>query len=171
MSGYTLGHGADADVNLGPLINARQLAAVQSLVDDATARGATVRTGGRRHGTSGFFFEPTVLTDVPPDARILRQEIFGPVAPIIAFDTEDEVVAKANNTEYGLSSYVFTRDLNTALRVSEAIDSGLVGLNQGSVSNAGAPFGGTKLSGLGREGGKEGIEEYLETKFIALQLP
>ncbi|MFB9073407.1 NAD-dependent succinate-semialdehyde dehydrogenase [Citricoccus parietis] len=170
MRGFTLGHGLDPEVTLGPLINSKQLATVQDLIDDAVAKGARVSLGGERHGTTGHFLQPTVLTDLPEDARILREEIFGPVAPIIPFDTEAEVVDKANDTEFGLSSYVFTENLETALRVSESIDSGLVGLNQGSVSNAAAPFGGTKMSGLGREGGKEGLEEYLETKFIALRL-
>ncbi|WAH96298.1 NAD-dependent succinate-semialdehyde dehydrogenase [Arthrobacter sp. MMS18-M83] len=170
MEGFTLGRGVDEGVTLGPLINARQQDTVDSLVQDALAKGAELVTGGHKVDRPGFFFEPTVLKNVPADARILREEIFGPVAPLVAFDTDDEVIARANDTEYGLVSYLFTENLRRAIRVSEAMESGMVGLNQGSVSNAAAPFGGTKLSGLGREGGPQGIDEFLETKFIAMQL-
>lgn len=169
MTGYTLGHGADSIVTLGPLINAKQLASVTSLVDDAVAKGAKVELGGGRWGTRGFFFEPTILTSVPDDADIVKAEIFGPVAALYPFDTKEEVIARANDSEYGLASYVFTQNLATALDVAEALDCGLVGLNQGMMSNAAAPFGGTKLSGLGREGGKDGIEEFLESKYIAIK--
>jgi succinate-semialdehyde dehydrogenase/glutarate-semialdehyde dehydrogenase len=170
MSGFVLGRGVDEGVTLGPLINKRQQDTVEVLVQDAVVRGAKVLTGGSKPDRPGYFFEPTVLADVPAGARILHEEIFGPVAPLVAFDDEDEVIALANATEYGLVSYLFTENLRRAVRVAEALDSGMVGLNQGSVSNAGAPFGGTKASGLGREGGPEGINEFLETKFIALQL-
>ncbi|MGF9663226.1 NAD-dependent succinate-semialdehyde dehydrogenase [Arthrobacter crystallopoietes] len=170
MSGFVLGRGVDEGVTLGPLINKRQQDTVEALVQDAVTRGAKVLVGGSKPDRPGFFFEPTVLADVPADARILHEEIFGPVAPLVAFDDEDEVIALANDTEYGLASYLFTENLRRAVRVAEALDSGMVGLNQGSVSNAGAPFGGTKASGLGREGGPEGINEFLETKFIAMQL-
>jgi succinate-semialdehyde dehydrogenase/glutarate-semialdehyde dehydrogenase len=169
MSAYTLGHGTDSSVMLGPLINAKQLATVKSLVDDAVARGATVELGGETWGDRGFFFEPTILTGVPDEADIVRSEIFGPVAALYPFDTTEEVIARANDTEYGLASYVFTQNLGTALDVAEALDCGLVGLNQGMMSSAAAPFGGTKHSGLGREGGKEGIEEFLESKYIAIK--
>jgi succinate-semialdehyde dehydrogenase/glutarate-semialdehyde dehydrogenase len=170
MAGFTLGHGMDDGVTLGPLINARQQEAVDSLVQDALEKGAEIVVGGRKVQRPGFFFEPTVLKNVPADARILHEEIFGPVAPLVPFDTEAEAVALANDTEYGLVSYIFTENLRRAIRVAEAMESGMVGLNQGSVSNAAAPFGGTKHSGLGREGGPEGIDEFLETKFIAMQL-
>lgn len=169
MSGYVLGHGADEEVTLGPLINEKQLRAVQSLVDDAVSKGANVELGGKRWGTEGFFFEPTIITEIPQSAEILKSEIFGPVAALYQFDTQDEVIERANDTEYGLASYIFTQSLSTALDVAEALDCGLVGLNQGMMSNAAAPFGGTKLSGLGREGGKDGIEEFLESKFIAIR--
>ncbi|MBT2535447.1 NAD-dependent succinate-semialdehyde dehydrogenase [Arthrobacter sp. ISL-69] len=170
MAGFTMGHGLDDGVTLGPLINARQQQSVDSLVQDAVERGAEVVVGGHKVDRPGFFFEPTVLKNVPAGARILKEEIFGPVAPLVPFDTEDEVVALANDTEYGLVSYIFTENLRRAIRVAEAMESGMVGLNQGSVSNAAAPFGGTKHSGLGREGGPQGIDEFLETKFIAMQL-
>ncbi|WP_369046538.1 NAD-dependent succinate-semialdehyde dehydrogenase [Sinomonas sp. P10A9] len=170
MSGFTMGRGVDEGVDLGPLINARQQASVGELVNDAVERGAELMVGGKAPDLPGFFFEPTVLKNVPADARIRHEEIFGPVAPLVAFDTEEEVIALANDTEYGLVSYLFTENLRRAIRVAEAMESGMVGLNQGSVSNAAAPFGGIKQSGLGREGGPEGIAEFLETKFIAVQL-
>ncbi|MBT2597881.1 NAD-dependent succinate-semialdehyde dehydrogenase [Arthrobacter sp. ISL-72] len=170
MAGFTMGHGLDDGVTLGPLINARQQQSVDSLVQDAVEKGAEVVVGGHKVDRPGFFFEPTVLKNVPAGARILKEEIFGPVAPLVPFDTEDEVVGLANDTEYGLVSYIFTENLRRAIRVAEAMESGMVGLNQGSVSNAAAPFGGTKHSGLGREGGPQGIDEFLETKFIAMQL-
>ena len=138
------------------------------LVADATDRGATVVTGGSATGDRGYFFDPTVLTDVPATARLVREEIFGPVAPISTFATDEEAIARANDTEYGLVAYVFTRDLSRMLRVSEALEFGMVGINQGVVSNPAAPFGGVKHSGFGREGGFEGIEEYLETKYVGI---
>jgi succinate-semialdehyde dehydrogenase/glutarate-semialdehyde dehydrogenase len=141
---------------------------VRSLVADAVERGATVLTGGEVAEGNGFFFPPTVLTGVPREAAIADQEIFGPVAPLTAFSTEDEVVRAANDTEYGLVAYVFTNDLRRALRVAESIETGMVGLNQGVVSNPAAPFGGVKQSGLGREGGAVGIDEFLETKYIGI---
>ncbi len=119
---------------------------------------------------AGYFYEPTVLSDIPDDARVLSEEIFGPVAPVKGFATEEEAIAAANDTEYGLVAYLYTNDLKRALRVSEALDTGMIGLNQGLVSNAGAPFGGVKQSGTGREGGDEGIHEYLETKYVAVNL-
>jgi succinate-semialdehyde dehydrogenase / glutarate-semialdehyde dehydrogenase len=143
---------------------------VRELVEDAVARGARTLVGGQPLGERGYFYEPTVLADVPPDARLLREEIFGPVAPIATFSTEEEALAAANDTEFGLVAYVYTRDLKRAIRVSEGIETGMVGLNQGVVSNPAAPFGGVKQSGFGREGGFEGIGEYLETKYVALDV-
>jgi succinate-semialdehyde dehydrogenase/glutarate-semialdehyde dehydrogenase len=168
MSEFTLGSGLDSSSSLGPLINADQQEKVTELVDDAVSKGAVVAIGGNAPDGPGHFYPATVLTDVPADARILSEEVFGPVAPIVGFDTEDEGVAAANNTEYGLAAYIYTQSLDRALRVSEAIESGMVGVNRGVISDAAAPFGGVKESGFGREGGFEGIEEYLETKYIAL---
>lgn len=168
MSEFTLGKGIDPASTLGPLINSKQVATVTELVSDAVSKGATVAVGGVAPGGPGNFYPATVLADVPADARILKEEIFGPVAPITGFDTEDEGVAAANNTQYGLAAYVYTQSLDRALRVAEGIESGMVGINRGVISDAAAPFGGIKESGFGREGGIEGIEEYLETKYIAL---
>ncbi|WP_029110138.1 NAD-dependent succinate-semialdehyde dehydrogenase [Mycobacterium sp. URHD0025] len=168
MSEFTLGKGIDPASTLGPLINSKQVSTVTELVSDAVSKGATVAVGGVAPGGPGNFYPATVLADVPADARILKEEIFGPVAPIIGFDTEDEGVAAANNTEYGLAAYVYTQSLDRALRVAEGIQSGMVGINRGVISDAAAPFGGIKESGFGREGGTEGIEEYLDTKYIAL---
>ncbi len=170
MGALKLGRGTDPEVDVGPLIDGAQLRKVTELVEDADERGARVVTGGKPAGGSGYFFEPTVLAAVPDDARLLREEIFGPVAPIISFSTEEEALAGANRTEYGLVAYVYTRDLNRAFRVCEGIETGMVGLNQGVVSNPAAPFGGVKQSGFGREGGFEGIGEYLETKYVAMGL-
>ncbi|MGZ5363653.1 MAG: aldehyde dehydrogenase family protein, partial [Mycobacterium sp.] len=135
---------------------------------DAVSKGATVAIGGKTPDGPGHFYPATVLTDVPLDARILQEEVFGPVAPIVGFDTEEDGVAAANNTEYGLAAYIYTQSLDRALRVSEAIESGMVGVNRGVISDPAAPFGGVKESGFGREGGSEGIEEYLDVKYIAL---
>jgi succinate-semialdehyde dehydrogenase / glutarate-semialdehyde dehydrogenase len=168
MTEFTLGNGLDESATLGPLINSDQLDKVKELVADAVDKGATLAVGGEAPGGPGHFYPATVLTDVPPDARILREEVFGPVAPIVGFDTEEDGVAAANNTEYGLAAYIYTRSLDRALRVAEGIESGMVGVNRGVISDAAAPFGGVKESGFGREGGFEGIEEYLETKYIAL---
>lgn len=168
MSEFNLGKGIDPASTLGPLINSKQVSTVTELVADAVSRGATVAVGGVAPGGPGNFYPATVLTDVPADARILKEEVFGPVAPITGFDTEDEGVAAANDTEYGLAAYVYTRSLDRALRVAEGIESGMVGINRGVISDAAAPFGGIKESGFGREGGSEGIEEYLDTKYIAL---
>jgi succinate-semialdehyde dehydrogenase/glutarate-semialdehyde dehydrogenase len=170
LEAMKLGPGTQAGVEVGPLIDGEQLDTVAELVDDAVAKGARVLCGGERVDGPGHFYRPTVLTDVPGDARLLREEIFGPVAPIRAFDTEEEAIAAANDTEFGLVAYVYTADLERALRVCERIETGMVGLNQGVVSNAGAPFGGVKQSGIGREGGPEGIEEYLETKYVAIAM-
>ncbi|MEU4840650.1 NAD-dependent succinate-semialdehyde dehydrogenase [Nocardia testacea] len=163
-----LGPGTDPETTLGPLVSEDQLNTVAELVDDAVGAGASVRVGGKAAGGPGWFYPATVLTDIPPRARILREEVFGPVAPIVAFDTEEEGLAAANDTEFGLVSYIYTRDLERALRVAEGLESGMVGVNRGVISDPAAPFGGVKASGFGREGGTEGIEEYLSTKYIAM---
>ena len=168
MGAMKIGRGTEEGVEVGPLIDPEQLDKVAELVEDAVAKGARVLCGGERVEGPGSFYEPTVLADVPQDARLLKEEIFGPVAPVRSFASEEEAIAAANDTEFGLVAYVYTADLKRALRVCERIETGMVGLNQGLVSNAGAPFGGVKQSGIGREGGPEGIEEYLETKYVAL---
>src|SRR5665213_2979421 len=168
MEQLRLGRGVDPDTDVGPLIDETQRGKVHELVLDAVGRGATVLTGGEPLEGPGYFYRPTVLTGVTADSRVLREEIFGPVAPIVSFHTEEEAVAAANATEYGLMSYVFTRDLDRAIRVAEALDTGMVGLNQGVASNAAAPFGGVKQSGFGREGGAEGIDEYLSLKYVGV---
>jgi succinate-semialdehyde dehydrogenase/glutarate-semialdehyde dehydrogenase len=170
MGALKIGRGTEDGVEVGPLIDEDQLAKVAELVDDAVSKGARVLCGGERLDGPGHFYKPTVLADVPDDARLLKEEIFGPVAPIRPFASEDEAVAAANDTEFGLVAYLYTADLKRALRVSERIETGMVGLNQGLVSNAGAPFGGVKHSGIGREGGPEGIEEYLEIKYVAMSV-
>jgi len=170
MGALKLGRGTEEGVEVGPLIDADQLGKVAELVDDAVAKGARVLCGGERVAGPGHFYRPTVLADVPDDARLLREEIFGPVAPVKGFASEDEAIAAANETEFGLVAYLYTSGLQRALRVSERLETGMVGLNQGMVSNAGAPFGGVKHSGVGREGGPEGIEEYLEIKYVAMSV-
>ncbi|TSD94560.1 NAD-dependent succinate-semialdehyde dehydrogenase [Gordonia rubripertincta] len=169
MRDLTVGRGSAEGTDVGPLINERQRGVVAELVDDAVAKGARLLLGGRSVDGPGFFYEPTVLADIPADARLVTEEVFGPVAAIIGFDDEDEAVAAANATRYGLAAYVFTEGLDRAMRVSRAIQAGMVGVNRGIMSDVAAPFGGYKESGLGRESGSEGIEEYLETKYIALR--
>ena len=168
MNALPVGRGVEDGVVVGPLIDADARDKVSALVQDAVERGAEVVVGAEVPERAGFFYPPTVLTAVPSDARMRHEEIFGPVAPIATFDTEEEAIAAANDTEYGLVSYVFTRDLERALRVTERLETGMVGLNQGVVSNPAAPFGGVKQSGLGREGGTVGIDEFLETKYVAV---
>ncbi len=165
-----VGRGLDEGVGVGPLVDEDQRGIVTELVDDAVARGARCLVGGERMDGPGYFYKPTVLDRVPKDARLLREEIFGPVAPITTFSTDQEAVDAANATEYGLVAYVFTQDLKRAFRVVEGLETGMVGLNRGLVSNPAAPFGGMKASGFGREGGIEGIEEYLEVKHVAMSL-
>jgi succinate-semialdehyde dehydrogenase / glutarate-semialdehyde dehydrogenase len=165
-----VGRGTEPDVKVGPLIDDDQRGKVAGLVDDAVGKGAKVVVGGERIDGAGYFYKPTVLSDIPDDADLLREEIFGPVAPVRGFDSEDEAIAAANATQYGLVAYVYTQDINRAFRVIEKLETGMVGLNQGMVSNAGAPFGGVKHSGFGREGGPEGLQEYLETKYIAMNV-
>jgi succinate-semialdehyde dehydrogenase/glutarate-semialdehyde dehydrogenase len=168
MEQLRLGRGTEPDTDLGPLIDETQRTKVHELVTDAVERGATVLTGGGPVDGPGYFYRPTVLTHLAAGSRVLTEEIFGPVAPIVSFETEAEAITKANATEYGLIGYVFTRDLDRALRVAEALDTGMVGLNQGVASNAAAPFGGVKQSGFGREGGAEGIDEYLSLKYVGV---
>jgi succinate-semialdehyde dehydrogenase/glutarate-semialdehyde dehydrogenase len=168
MGSLKLGRGTEDGVDVGPLIDDDQRSKVADLVEDAVSRGATRVVGGERVDGSGYFYSPTVLSDVPDDARLLKEEIFGPVAPVKAFSDEAEAIRWANDTEYGLVAYVYTRDLGRAFRVMEGLEYGMIGLNQGIVSNPAAPFGGVKHSGFGREGGYEGILEYLETKYCAV---
>jgi succinate-semialdehyde dehydrogenase / glutarate-semialdehyde dehydrogenase len=171
MGEMKVGRGTEPDVKVGPLIDDTQRGKVAELVEDARERGAKVLVGGSNIDGAGYFYEPTVLADVPDDARLLDEEIFGPVAPVKGFDSDDEAIAAANDTEYGLVAYVYTQDINRAFKVIEGLETGMIGLNQGMVSNAGAPFGGVKQSGFGREGGPEGINEYLEIKYVAMNLP
>lgn len=166
-----IGRGTDEGVTIGPLIDDKAVAKAAELVGDAVERGATLRTGGERIDGPGTFYQPTVISDVKPGSQILREEIFGPVLAIVPFDTEDEAVAIANDTEYGLVSYVFTESLARGQRMIERLQTGMMGLNVGVVSNAAAPFGGWKMSGLGREGGAEGIHEYLQTKYTLTPNP
>jgi len=168
MGGLRVGRGQDSGTEVGPLIDEKAVASVGRLVDDAVRDGAKVLTGGGAPDGPGFFFTPTVLLGVLPDSEINAQEIFGPVAPITTFATEEEAVRRANATEYGLASYVFTTDLARTVRLAESLEYGMVGVNTGLISNPAAPFGGMKSSGFGREGGFEGIEEYLETTYVAL---
>src|SRR3954452_19549836 len=170
LADMPVGRGTDENGKVGPLIDDDQRGKVAELVEDATSKGAEVVLGGTKRDGSGYFYDPTVLTDVPDDARLLKEEIFGPVAPVATFDDEDAAIAKANDTEYGLVSYVYTRDIKRAFRVCEKLDTGMVGLNQGLVSNPAAPFGGVKASGFGRKGGAEGIDEYLEVKYVAMNM-
>ena len=170
LGSMKVGRGTDDGVEVGPLIDDNQRSKVSELVEDAVGRGAKALVGGHARDGAGYFYDPTVLTEVPNDARLLSEEIFGPVAPVKGFADEDEAIAAANDTEFGLVAYVFTSNLKRALRVCEKLETGMVGLNQGIVSNAAAPFGGIKQSGFGREGGPEGIEEYLETKYVAVNL-
>jgi len=167
MSALTVGPGLDPDVDLGPMVNRAACADISALVDDAVSKGAKVVTGGRPQDGIGFFFAPTVLVDVPANANILKEEIFGPVAPVVTFEGADDAIAKANDTEYGLICYIYTGDLAKGLRVAERLESGMVGLNRGVVSDPAAPFGGVKQSGIGREGAHDGLLEFLEKKYIA----
>jgi succinate-semialdehyde dehydrogenase / glutarate-semialdehyde dehydrogenase len=168
LGAMKVGRGTEPGVEVGPLIEEKQRQKVAELVGDAVDKGAKAIVGGQAGDGAGYFFQPTVLSEVPADARLLREEVFGPVAPVVPFSSDAEAIAAANETEYGLVAYAFTTDLNRALRVAEALDTGMVGLNQGMVSNPAAPFGGVKESGFGREGGAEGIDEYLEVKYVAV---
>ncbi|EMY35064.1 succinate semialdehyde dehydrogenase [Arthrobacter crystallopoietes BAB-32] len=168
LAALTVGDGAKDGTDVGPLVEEKALVKVQELVDDAVAKGATVVCGGSRPERPGYFYSPTVLADVDPGADLMSQEIFGPVAPVIPFDTEEEVTRLANDTPWGLVGYLFTQDVDRGFRMGEALEVGMVGLNTGIVSNPAAPFGGIKASGLGREGGRVGIEEFLEYKYMAV---
>jgi succinate-semialdehyde dehydrogenase/glutarate-semialdehyde dehydrogenase len=170
LGAMKVGRGTEDDVKVGPLIDDTQRGKVAELVEDATGKGAQVVVGGRERDGAGYFYEPTVLGGVSENARLLKEEIFGPVAPVIGFDDEGAAIAAANDTEYGLVAYVYTRDIKRAFRVCEKLETGMVGLNQGMVSNPAAPFGGVKASGFGREGGPEGIDEYLEIKYVAMAM-
>lgn len=171
IAAFHVARGTEPESTMGPLVDEATLAKVGQLVEGAVEDGARIAVGGRALGGPGYFYQPTVLTDVPHDARILAEEIFGPVAPIVVFDTEDEAVALANATPFGLVAFAFTSDINRGLRLAERLETGMFGLNAGVVSNPAAPFGGVKQSGLGREGGPEGIDEYLETRYVGIADP
>jgi succinate-semialdehyde dehydrogenase/glutarate-semialdehyde dehydrogenase len=169
MRALKVGSGLDATVDVGPLVNAGARDRVAELVQDAVTRGARVRLGGSVAAGPGFFYQPTVLDRVPHGARMLTEEIFGPVAPVVEVADDDEAVRLANETEYGLVSYLYTQDLRRGLRMADRLDAGMVGLNRGLVSDPAAPFGGTKQSGIGREGGHDGLLEFLEKKYLAVE--
>ena len=163
-----VGNGVEAGVNQGPLIDAKAVAKIEEHIADARAKGAVVLTGGKRHALGGLFFEPTVLAGATADMLVAHEETFGPLAPIFAFDTEAEVIEQANDTEFGLAAYFYSRDIGRVMRVAEKLESGMVGVNTGLISTAEAPFGGIKQSGLGREGSKYGLDDFLEMKYICL---
>jgi succinate-semialdehyde dehydrogenase / glutarate-semialdehyde dehydrogenase len=168
MGALRVGRGTEPGVQVGPLVDEASRDKVSSLVQDAVDVGATVLTGGEQVGDRGWFYAPTVLADVPEGATLLEEEIFGPVAPVVRFSTAEEAIRQANDSPYGLVAYAYTRDLSLSLRLAEELDTGMVGINRGVVSNPAAPFGGVKHSGFGREGGTEGIEEYLETRYVGI---
>jgi len=168
VAALTVGRGTDAGVIIGPLIDENAVAKVREHIDDAVAKGAKVAVGGKPHKLSGLFFAPTVLTNVDTSMKVTREETFGPVAPLFRFKTEEEAIAMANDTEFGLAAYFYARDMGRVWRVGEGIESGMVGVNTGIISNEVAPFGGVKQSGIGREGSKYGIEEYLEVKYLCI---
>ena len=169
MAGHKLGNAMNKETTLGPVIDDRAVKRLQHLVDDAVAKGATLLTGGKSPDRPGHYFEPTVLDNVPANADIATTEIFGPVAAITRFKTQEEVIAKANDTEFGLAAFVFTQDLDRAINVAEALETGMVGINNGLLSNIAAPFGGVKASGTGREGGAEGLDEYQEIRYFTMK--
>ena len=168
VAALKVGPGLEAGVQQGPLINAAAVAKVEEHIEDAVSAGATVITGGRRHARGGTFFEPTVLADVTPKMKIAKEETFGPVAPLFRFQAEEEAIAMANATEFGLAAYLYARDVGRIWRVAEALEYGMVGVNEGIISTEVAPFGGVKQSGIGREGSRYGIDEYLEIKYVCL---
>jgi succinate-semialdehyde dehydrogenase/glutarate-semialdehyde dehydrogenase len=168
MNSLKIGNGLDEGVNLGPLVNKEGRDKVIELVDDAVSKGGKVLTGGKTPDGAGFFYPATVITNVPDNAKMLNEEIFGPVASIQTFKSEDEAIKRANDTEYGLVAYLYTKDIGRGMRVSEKLDFGMIGLNRGLVSDPAAPFGGMKQSGLGREGGHEGMMEFLETQYVSV---
>jgi len=163
-----VGNGFESGIGLGPLIDSQAIEKVQSHVEDALAKGAKLESGGRAHALGGRFYEPTVLSNVSPDMKIMREETFGPVAAVVKFKTEEEAVAAANDTDFGLAGYFYSRDIGRVWRVAEKLEYGIVGINTGLISNEVAPFGGVKQSGLGREGSKYGIDEYLEMKYLCI---
>ena len=167
MAAMKVGPGLEPGVELGPMVNAWAIKDIDRLVEDAKSKGSNVLTGGAPLDRIGHYYPPTVLGSVPGEADILKEEVFGPVAPVVSFSDDEEVVAAANDTEYGLVSYLYTGSLKRGMAVSERLDAGMIGLNRGLVSDPAAPFGGTKQSGLGREGSHEGMMEYMETKYIA----
>ena len=168
VQGLVVGNGMDEGVTSGPLVNTKAVNDVDELVQTSIGQGATVALGGNKHELGGCFYQPTILTDVTPEMAVFRNEIFGPVAPIIRFSTEEEVVAMANDTEFGLASYFYTRDIGRVWRVAENLEYGIVGINEGIISNEMAPFGGVKESGSGREGSKYGMDDYLEIKYMLM---
>jgi len=168
MAGFRMGRGTRAGVSLGPMIGERQRTRLAELVDDAVERGAQVALRGGPLPGDGHFFAPVVLADVPDDARVMREEIFGPVAPVRAFDSEAEVIGLANDAPQGLAAYLYTRDLERAMRLAGELEAGMVALNRGRISNVAAPFGGVKRSGHGHSGGAEGIDEYLDTRYLVM---
>jgi succinate-semialdehyde dehydrogenase/glutarate-semialdehyde dehydrogenase len=168
VKGIVLGNGLNAGVTQGPQIDAKAHSAMQDFVDDAVAKGARVEIGGKNSSLGGLFYEPTVLTGVTPQMRVFREEIFGPLLPVVKYGAEEEAIRLANDTEYGLASYVFTRSLGSFYRIASALEYGLVGVNEVGLASGEVPFGGVKMSGLGREGGRQGIEDYVETKYILL---
>lgn len=170
VEAFRVGNGMESGVDMGPLINPPAMEKMRSHISDAVSRGAKILTGGKPHTLGGTFFEPTILTDVPFDTLVAKEETFGPLAPLFRFREESEVVGYANDTEYGLAAYFYTRDLGRIFRVAESLEYGMIGINSGAISNEVAPFGGVKASGLGREGSKYGIEEYLEIKYLSLSL-
>jgi succinate-semialdehyde dehydrogenase/glutarate-semialdehyde dehydrogenase len=163
-----VGPGTESGVTQGPLIDDKALAKVEEHIADARAKGGEVLTGGQRHALGGQFFEPTVISGATADMLVAREETFGPLAPIFAFDSEDEVIAAANDTEFGLAAYFYSRDIGRVMRVAERLEAGMVGVNTGLISTAEAPFGGVKQSGLGREGSKYGLDDFLEIKYVCL---
>ncbi|MFZ2293527.1 MAG: aldehyde dehydrogenase family protein, partial [Polaromonas sp.] len=168
VAALKVGNGLEKDVDQGPLIDEASLAKVEELVADATSKGARVVTGGKRHALGRTFYEPTILADITTDMRMAREEIFGPVAPLFRFNTEAEAIQMANDTEFGLAAYFYSRDVGRVWRVSGALQYGMVGINSGVISTAVAPFGGVKQSGMGREGSMHGIEEYVDTKYLCM---
>jgi succinate-semialdehyde dehydrogenase / glutarate-semialdehyde dehydrogenase len=165
--GIKLGDGLEKGVTMGPLANPRRLDAMEAIINDSKSRGGKIVTGGKRHGNQGFFFEPTVITDLPDDSKLMTEEPFGPIAPIVTFKTFDEVVERANSLPFGLAAYAFTASAQTATMIGDALQSGMVGVNSVAISTPETPFGGVKESGYGHEGGIEGLEAYTNRKFIS----
>jgi succinate-semialdehyde dehydrogenase/glutarate-semialdehyde dehydrogenase len=168
VNALVVGNGMSAGVTIGPLIDQAAIQKVEEHVTDAVSHGAKILCGGKRHALGGTFYQPTILLDVPAGTRLMNEETFGPVAPLIRFSSEEEVIAMSNDTEYGLAAYFYTRDIGRVWRVAEALEYGIVGINEGIISTEVAPFGGVKQSGIGREGSKYGIEDYIEVKYLCM---